>query len=185
MKILLEFALFFKLDIVIEKVNSLIFQLKLMRYEKKSGQKIKFVQQGDNTLSLLGDLKKFKMHCTSHLKSDTIIECSGGVEIGRYFHVGKGLTIFSASHNWKEGKKIPYDEKIIARKVIISDFVWVGANVVILPGVSIGEGAIVAAGSVVTKNVKSLDIVGGNPAKNISKRDENQFKIMKENKMFF
>jgi len=49
--------------------------------------------------------------------------------------------------------------------IIICDDVWVGANSVILPGVTIGEGAIIAAGSVVTKNIPPYAIVVGNPAK--------------------
>lgn len=52
-----------------------------------------------------------------------------------------------------------------ARPIDISDNVWIGGNSIILPGVSIGEGSVVAAGSVVVKNVPSRSLVGGNPAK--------------------
>lgn len=53
----------------------------------------------------------------------------------------------------------------IAKPVIICDDVWVGANSVILPGITIGKGAVVGAGSVVTKDVPAYAIVMGNPAK--------------------
>ena len=55
-------------------------------------------------------------------------------------------------------------------KTIIEDDVWIGARSIILPGRKIGEGSIVAAGSVVTKDVEPFSIVGGNPAKLIKFR---------------
>jgi acetyltransferase-like isoleucine patch superfamily enzyme len=55
--------------------------------------------------------------------------------------------------------------------VIIGDRVWIGYRAIILPGVSIGEGAVVGAGSVVTKNVEAYTIVAGNPARKIGERE--------------
>ena len=55
--------------------------------------------------------------------------------------------------------------KVITKPIIIEDDVWIGFNCIILKGVKIGEGAIVAAGSVVTKDVQPWTMVGGNPAK--------------------
>ncbi|MBG9815428.1 acetyltransferase [Bacillus endophyticus] len=52
-----------------------------------------------------------------------------------------------------------------SKPVIIQDNVWIGINSIILPGVTIGEGSVIAAGSVVTKDVASFSLVGGNPAK--------------------
>jgi acetyltransferase-like isoleucine patch superfamily enzyme len=57
--------------------------------------------------------------------------------------------------------------------VIIDDYVWVGINATVLQGVRIGEGAVVAAGAVVTKNVEPYTIVGGIPAKQIGVRTKN------------
>lgn len=59
----------------------------------------------------------------------------------------------------------------VERPVVINDHVWIGAQALICPGVTIGEGAIVGAGSVVTKNVPPYTIVGGNPAAKIKMRD--------------
>lgn len=56
-------------------------------------------------------------------------------------------------------------------QTIIENDVWIGARALIMPGVRIGKGAIVAAGSVVTKNVEPYHVVGGNPAKVIKRRD--------------
>ncbi len=58
--------------------------------------------------------------------------------------------------------------------VVIGNDVWIGANVVILPGVTIGDGAVIAAGAIVTKDVPPYSIVGGNPAKEIRKRFDDE-----------
>ena len=62
---------------------------------------------------------------------------------------------------------------------------WFGDNIIINPGVKIGEGAVVFAGSVVTKDVPPLALVGGNPAKVIRYRDENLYYKLKSEKKFF
>jgi len=185
MKILLLLFRFFQLSRIFNLIEEIKLKDKIRTYEKKSSQKINFISQGGYNLSLLGDLNKFKIDPTSHLKSDTLIECSGGIEIGKYFHTGKGLTIFTANHNWKNSKKIPYDDVIIFKSVKINDFVWFGANVTILPGVQIGEGAIISGGSVVTKNVEKGAIMGGNPALLIGRRDLNHFNKLKTQKAFY
>jgi acetyltransferase-like isoleucine patch superfamily enzyme len=69
--------------------------------------------------------------------------------------------------------------------VEISDFVWIGSRVTILPGVSIGRGAVVATGSVVTKDVKDYEVVGGNPAKNIKIRNQRLYNYTAEWKLPF
>ncbi|NVO02172.1 MAG: hypothetical protein HXX09_05670 [Bacteroidetes bacterium] len=56
-------------------------------------------------------------------------------------------------------------ENIITAPIIINDFVWINFNAIILKGVTIGEGAIIAAGAVVTKDVPPFTLVGGNPAR--------------------
>lgn len=56
------------------------------------------------------------------------------------------------------------------RPIVIGNDVWIGANVILLPGVTVGDGAIIAAGAVVTKDVEPYTIVGGVPAKEIKKR---------------
>ena len=59
---------------------------------------------------------------------------------------------------------------LITKPITIKDNVWVATGAIVLPGVTIGEGAVVAAGSVVTKDVEPWTVVGGNPAKFIKKR---------------
>lgn len=62
--------------------------------------------------------------------------------------------------------------KYIEGKVVIDDYAWVSTNAMIMPGVTIGEGAVVAAGAVVTRNVEPYAIVGGVPAKKIGERNK-------------
>ena len=65
------------------------------------------------------------------------------------------------------------DFKIVGRKVIIEDYVWISARAIILPGVKIAKGAVIAAGSVVTKNIEPFSIMAGVPAKRIGTREKN------------
>lgn len=185
MNIIIKILILIKIDIIQAKLGKVFFVLKLKRLENNYNCKINFIPQGNYDLEITGRPGKFKIHHTSHLKSMTFIECTGGVEIGRYFHTGRGLTIFSANHNWEKATKIPYDEKIINKPVIIEDFVWVGANVTILPGVVIEEGAIIAGGSIVTKRVKKGSVVGGNPAKLIKMRDMSIYEKLKSDNAVF
>jgi galactoside O-acetyltransferase len=63
---------------------------------------------------------------------------------------------------------------VVCRPVIIQDKAWIGFNVIILKGVTIGTGAIVGAGSVVTKDVPAYCIAGGNPARVIRELSQNE-----------
>jgi len=63
------------------------------------------------------------------------------------------------------------DFKAVNAPVEIEDYVFIGPRVIILPGVKVGRGAVVAAGAVVTKDVEPMAIVGGVPAKEIGKRE--------------
>lgn len=157
----------------------------LVEAEKASGCKINYVGQGMGGISI-GSPEKFSIDSTSHLKSNTYIDCTwGGVTIGRYFHPGRGLTIFSSNHNYGGGDFIPYSKTSIPKPVVIKDFVWCGANVTICPGVTIGEGAVIGAGAVVAKDVPDYAVVGGNPAKILKYRDAETFIKLKEEGKFF
>jgi acetyltransferase-like isoleucine patch superfamily enzyme len=68
-----------------------------------------------------------------------------------------------------ENPQMRLNSKSISKPVVVNDNVWIGANSIILPGVSIGEGSVIAAGSVVINDVPSFCLVGGNPAKIIKK----------------
>ncbi len=107
----------------------------------------------------------------------------GVVKIGDNFHSGKECSIITQNHNY-EGETIPYDTTYICKDVTIEDNVWLGNRVIVLGGVTIGEGAIVQAGSVVVKDVPKYAIVGGAPAKQFSQRDIKHYKVLKEQERF-
>lgn len=88
----------------------------------------------------------------------------GGITIGNNVLIGPNCNLMTTNH--------PIDPKnrkaTISQKIILEENVWLGANVTVCPGVTIGENSIIAAGSVVTKNVDKNVIVGGVPAKLIN-----------------
>lgn len=103
----------------------------------------------------------------------------GKITIGDYFHSGVDCMIITQNHRY-EGEAIPYDTTFDYKTVTIGDCVWFGNRVIVTGNVTIGEGAIIAAGSVVCKDVPPLAIVGGNPAKVIKYRDKEHYYKLKE-----
>lgn len=99
-----------------------------------------------------------------------IITTGGVVEIGSRTLIGYRTIISSANHVIPSNRGQIIDAGHEPHKVSIANDVWIGANCVITAGITIGEGAVVAAGSVVTKDVLPFTIVGGVPAKLIKKR---------------
>lgn len=89
----------------------------------------------------------------------------GGVEIGNDVFIGPKVNLISLNHVVNPEKR----SSTYGRKIVIEDKVWIGINSTILPGVRIGFGAIVGAGSVVTQDVEPLTIVAGNPARVIKR----------------
>nr|WP_286011456.1 acyltransferase [Methylovulum psychrotolerans] len=86
--------------------------------------------------------------------------------IGNHVSIGPETSIFAAAHDYHR-----LDLPDIGKTVRIGDHVWIGGRCIILPGVEIGEGAVVGGGSVVTKNVAPYTVVAGNPAKLINNRE--------------
>lgn len=169
-RVLLDLLCAFQFDRMIDNLLALRTRVRLARY-RKAGLDVLFQGQGGYDLEIAGDLSKFSIHATSHLKSDTFIECSGGVRIGKYFHPGRGLTIFSTNHNTRSTQYVPYDEIDLPKPVEIGDAVWAGANVTIAPGSFIGNGAILGMGSVIRGTIPKCAIVSGNPAQVVGFRD--------------
>lgn len=93
------------------------------------------------------------------------------ISIGENTMIGPNVVILTVDHDYRvEGIETHTAHKL--SPVVIGRNVWVGANAVLLPGITIGDGAIVAAGSVVTGDVGENSIVGGNPARFIKARFE-------------
>lgn len=103
----------------------------------------------------------------------------GSVTVGSFFHSGTNVKVMLGSHDYDNDNRIPYGSKHTIKNVVIEDFVWLGDDVTIAGNVRIGEGAIVAIGSVVVKDVPRCAIVGGNPATIIKYRDIEHFDKLK------
>ena len=104
------------------------------------------------------------------ISQNAFIQVRGMVEIGSNIMFGPGVSIFSENHDYSDAQKLFIEQPVNRKGVKLCDNIWVGANSTILDGVTIGEGVIIAAGSVVTKDVPPNCIVGGVPAKIIKER---------------
>lgn len=100
-----------------------------------------------------------------------ILDCRMGLNIGKSVCFGTEVMIWTLHHDYND-----IDFKAVGGEVNIGDYVWLGSRCVILPGITIGNGAVIAAGAVVTKDVLPFTVVGGIPAKVIAKRDEKKYK---------
>lgn len=98
---------------------------------------------------------------------------SFGVTIGNDVMMGPECMIFTNNHGM-ERRDVPMWKQRSSdiKPVVIGNDVWIGARVIILPGVHVGDGAVIGAGSVVTKDVPPYGIVAGNPARLIRMRPE-------------
>ena len=104
---------------------------------------------------VIGDHTRIGIH-------NTII---GPVTIGSHVNLAQGITVTALNHNFEEtGKRID-QQGVSTNPVVIGDDVWIGANAVILPGVTLGNHCVIAAGAVVTKDVPPHSLVAGVPAK--------------------
>ena len=104
---------------------------------------------------IIGDHTRIGLH-------NTII---GPVDIGSHVNLAQGITVTALNHNFSDTNKRIDEQGVSTNPVTIEDDVWVGANAVILPGVTIGEHCVVAAGAIVTKDVPPHSLVAGVPAK--------------------
>jgi Acetyltransferase (isoleucine patch superfamily) len=98
------------------------------------------------------------------------IRATGGVHIGSYTHISRNVTLHTANHN-TNGDVLPYDHSLVTKPIHIGNYVWIGMNCSILPGVTIGDGAIIGMGTVVSKSVAPGEIVVGAAQRVVGRRD--------------
>lgn len=94
-----------------------------------------------------------------------LVNSNGGLDIGNHVDIASEVMIWTSEHDLTAP-----DMRAREEKVTIEDYVFIGPRAIVLPGVTIGKGAAVAAGAVVTKDVAPRSIVAGIPAKEIGKR---------------
>lgn len=130
-----------------------------------------------SSLELFNNNGKIEIGEYSYLGPDTRVSCSKSVTIGNRVLISHNVNIYDNNSHplnskerhedflfiFKNGYQQDIDLK--AKPIIIEDDVWIGFNCIILKGVTIGRGAIIGAGTLITKNVPPFAIVIGNPAK--------------------
>ncbi|WP_223266567.1 acyltransferase [Luteibaculum oceani] len=139
----------------------------------KYGGKIVFgenIELGDYTKFItfggdisIGDYCSFNPFC--------VIYGHGGLEVGNKVRVATQTVIIPANHSYKDLEISIMHQKESRKGIVIGSDVWIAAGARILDGVNIGNGVVVAAGSVVTKSFESNRVIGGVPAKVIKVRD--------------
>ena len=108
---------------------------------------------------------RLRMDEKSSLGDGAWAYCLDNITIGKNCCIGEDVRLLTGSHDVASAH---FD--LVTRPIVIHDHVWIATGAIVLPGITIGEGAVVAAGAVVTKDVEPWMVVGGNPAKFIKKR---------------
>lgn len=145
---------------------------------------ITFKKLGNNVEVLRGTIafsENIEIGDNVYIGPESYIFAQGGISIGSGTILGPRVTILTNNHHYdgEDLESVPYDGKNILAKVTIGENVWIGANTSIVPGITVGEGAIIAMGSVVTRNVPKYAVAGGNPAEVIKYRDINRYEELK------
>jgi acetyltransferase-like isoleucine patch superfamily enzyme len=107
----------------------------------------------------------FRLGAYSRVNRDCRLDVRGGLEIGNNVSLSPEVTVVTASHVVNRP-----DFPVELRPVVIEDNVWIGTRAMVLPGVTLGRGCVVAAGSVVTRDVPPLGIAAGVPARPVGDR---------------
>jgi acetyltransferase-like isoleucine patch superfamily enzyme len=102
----------------------------------------------------------------SRVNRNCCLDARGGLVIGQHVSISPDVTILTASHGVNDPAF-----RVEVRPVAVEDHVWIGTRALILPGVTLGRGCVVAAGSTVSRNVPPLTVVAGVPAVPVADRD--------------
>ena len=113
-------------------------------------------------------LHRLKIGDGTIIGDNALLAAQRGLTIGKNVNLSSNVSIYSGAHDHRD----PYFRSTAAttRPITIGDRVWIGSNAIILTGVNIGEGAVVCAGCVVTKDVEPYAVVAGIPAKKVNER---------------
>jgi acetyltransferase-like isoleucine patch superfamily enzyme len=109
--------------------------------------------------------KNLSMGARATLNQECYIDARGGVRIDSDASVSREVCVFTAEHNLEHPE---FDTDVAP--VRLGSHCWLGARAMVLPGVTVGEGAVVAAGAVVTRDVEPYTVVAGVPARKIRDR---------------
>lgn len=123
----------------------------------------KVIVVGPVTIVPVGGGKSIRIGERTFLNSNVRFASRGGVTIGRFVQIAANVNFETASHPvaFEPGRT----RHSTYAPVVVEDHAWIGSGAIILPGVTIGRGAVVAAGAVVHRDVAPLTVVGGVPAR--------------------
>ena len=108
-----------------------------------------------------------------HINTGCTFDGRGGLTMGDHVLIGPNVVIVSSQHQWDADPSLPIIRQgHRSAPIVIGDDCWIGANSVIMPGVTLGRGTVVGAGSVVTNPTDEYAIVAGAPARTIGRREQ-------------
>jgi acetyltransferase-like isoleucine patch superfamily enzyme len=113
----------------------------------------------------VSDPKKFFIGNNCHIARRVTITAGGGVRLGDWVGIGPDAKIWSVNHRYSDPDTPYILQGWDYAEVVIGDDVWIGANAFIMPGVRIGKGAIISAGTVLVRSVPDYAVVAGNPGR--------------------
>jgi maltose O-acetyltransferase len=118
-----------------------------------------FYGRGENLRRdvVIGDSSRINRRCT--------LDVRGGLTIGENVSVSPEVMILTGSHDMNHP-----GFALVDYPVVIEDFAWIGTRAMIMPGVTVGRGAVVAAGAIVTRDVAPMTVVAGSPARPVATR---------------
>ncbi len=159
---------------LLKRIQSVL--TKIIRYFRKKYWKYRIKSCGKDFTCCSGVIihsaRKLSVGDNVRIGEKSYLNARGGIYVGNNVQMGPRVFMWSSNHNYFAPKALPFDDVQIDKPIVIKDNVWLGANSNIIPGVTIGEGAVVAMCSVVTKDVPDCAVVGGNPAKILKYRDK-------------
>jgi len=132
------------------------------------------VKMGKNNVFYFGtelrSLASIQMGDGNQIGDNALLDGRRGLVMGNNINLSSNVSIWTLQHDHRDPNFACRPE---GGKVTIGDRAWLGCNVIVLPGVTIGEGAVCCAGCVVTKDVKPYTVVAGIPAKKVNERPHN------------
>ena len=117
-----------------------------------------------------GKVTEFRVGPRTEILSECRFDCSDSIAIGAGTHIGRGCEIVTHTHLTGDRNTPVLEAPVVTKPVVIGDDVMIYGDVIILPGVNVGRGAVLAVRSVVTRDVEPYAVVAGSPARKIGER---------------
>lgn len=172
------FVLIANIQIVIQKRYERVLATQILKGSKKIGPSVKFEGPG-----IVYEKDKLEIGNHVFLGRNFFIRAAGGIKIGDYTHISRNVVLHTVNHNI-DGELLPYDKKDVSAPIKIGKFVWIGMNACILPGVTIGDGAVIGMGAIISKDVSPGDVVVGPSQRVIKARNAEKVKNLVERNKF-